>query len=275
MLSYQQFSADWKGRTAHCATLAVGAIAVFLSVFLIAQTIYTAIATTQLDEATYGPTISVTGKGKAVAEKAQIIATFTFGATATSESVESAQDESAKVINSAIEFLKSEGIDEKDIETQGYNIYPREEWIPEPCPMGSTYCPGGRYSSIGFQVDQTVRVKVRDTAKAGDILAGVGKKNVTNISGLTFTIDDVDALKDKARAEAIADARERAEKNAEALGVELGDVIGMYESYNPGYPMYGEMGGSYDAYAMKTAPELPVGEQEVEVSVDVQFKIKN
>lgn len=275
MFSYQQFSAEWKTRAAYCATLSLGAAATFLSIFLIAQTFYTIEATSQIDEQTYGPSISINGKGKVSADKEDIIATFSFGASATSESVESAQEEAAKVINESLAFLKEQGIDEADIETQSYNIYPHYEWIAEACPYGVQYCPGGRNVPVGFDVSQTIVVKVRDTAKAGDILSGIGQKKVTNISGLTFSIDDVESLKDKARAAAIADARARAEVIADALGVELGDVIGMYES-TPGYypPMY-EGAGGYDAMSVKAAPEVPVGEQEVEVSVDVQFEIES
>lgn len=276
MFSYQQFSADWKARAAFCATLSLAAAATFLSAFLIAETVYTVVATKQIDEQAYGPSISVSGKGKVAADKEDIIASFSFGAQATSESVSSAQEESAKTVNEAIAFLKGQGVAEEDIETQSYDIYPHYEWIPEPCAPGAVYCQGGRSVPVGFDVSQTVTVKVRDTAKAGDILSGVGKKNVTNISGLSFSVDDVEELKDKAREAAIADAKARAEKTAAALGVKLGNVIGIYESSgNPGYPMYE---GGYDTYAMgakSTSPEVPVGAQEVEVSVEVQFNIEN
>lgn len=278
MISYQSFSQDWKGRAAYCGALALGAVATFLSVYLIVQTVSVAQDISIAEDATYGPSISVTGKGKAVAEKDDIIATLTFGAEATSESAESAQEESAKIVNAAMEFLKSQGVAEKDIETQSYSIYPHEEWIPEPCPVGASYCPGGRYSNVGFQVYQTILVKIRDTSKSSAILSGLGKKGVTNVSGLSFTIDEVEALQDKARAEAIADAKKRAEVIAAELGVELGDVIGMYESVGGGYgyPMYEGYGG-YDMAAPSKAisPDVPVGEQEVEISVDVQFEIKN
>lgn len=275
MISYQNFSQDWKGRAAYCATLAVGAVATFLSAYLIVQTVSVAQDIEMAEDANYGPTISITGKGKATASSTDIVATFTFGASATSESVPSAKDQSAKIVNEVLAYLKSQGIEKEDTETQYYSLMPKEEWIPEPCPLGASYCPGGRYAPVGFTVDQTITVKVRDTDKAGDILSGVAEKNVTSISGLTFTIDEAEKLQDVARAEAIADAKARAQAVAVELGVELGDIVGMYESTG-GYPMY----ESYDAYggmapmAKSISPDIPVGEQEVEVSVDVQFEIE-
>ena len=87
MISYDKFSADWKSRAAYCATLAVGAVAVFLSVFLIAQTVRTSLAAAREGDQMYGPSISVRGTGKVVAAPEDIIATFSFCAQATSESV--------------------------------------------------------------------------------------------------------------------------------------------------------------------------------------------
>lgn len=274
MIGYEKFSSDWKSRAAYCATLSVGAIALFLSVFLIAQTVRVALAADR--EGDFGPSISVRGTGKVVAAPEDIIATFSFGAQATSESVETAQEQSAKTINDAIAFLKEQGVDEKDIQTTAYDVYPRYEWIEQPC-TAQGYCPGGRSVPVGFDVNQTVTVKLRDTSKAGDALSGIGKFNVTNISGLNFGVDDEEALRDKARQAAIEDAKARAESLGESLGFDLDRIVGMYEyQKDPGYPypMYAEqaMGGDM---AVRLSPDVPVGEQEIEVSVEIQYAIED
>jgi uncharacterized protein YggE len=275
MISYQQFSADWKSRAAYCATLSLGAVAVFLSIFLIAQTVHSIAATDREGDQMYGPSVSVRGTGKVVATSTDIVATFSFGAQATSESVGSAQEESAKVVNAAIEYLKGKGVESKDIETQSYNIYPKQEWIPEACVNG--YCPGGTYKDVGFTVEQYVKVKVRDTAKAGEILSGIGQQNVTNISGLTFSIEDDEALKDKARQMAIEDAKERAETLGDSLGVKLTRIVGMYEYQEPGYPPYpyAERGMDMAMSAVPVSPDVPVGDQEVEISIEIQYALED
>ena len=243
----------------------------FLSAFLIAETVYTVRSTGHLDDYSAN-SISVSGKGEVTAKPEDIIATFSFGAQATSESVDSAQEQSAKSINDAIAFLKAEGVDEKDIQTTAYDVYPHYEWIDRPCTNG--YCPGGSSVPTGFDVNQTVTVKIRDTKKAGEILAGIGKKNVTNISGLNFTIDDSEALADEARELAIKDARERAIGIADALGVELGDVVSFYENGPTPYPMY-EGGYAMDAMSVKVSPDVSTGEQKVTVEVSVNFQIES
>jgi uncharacterized protein YggE len=276
MISYDKFSADWKTRAAYYATLALGAIAAFLSVFLIAATVRTIVLAGNESDQMYGPSVSVRGVGKVVATSTDIVATFSFGAQATSESVGSAQEESAKIVNAAIAFLKSKGVEDKDIETQSYNIYPKQEWIAEPC-VSANYCPGGNYRDVGFTVEQYVKVRVQDTAKAGELLSGIGKLDVTNISGLTFSIEDDEALKDMARQMAIEDAKERAKALGESLDVELVRIVGMYEYQNdPGYPypMYAERGMAMDA-SQAVSPDLPVGEQEIEITVEVQYAIED
>ena len=79
----------------------------------------------------------------------------------------------------------------------------------------------------GYEVRQSTTVKVRDTAKAGDFLAGVGEKGANEVSSLNFTFDDPDQVQDEARNEAIADAKAKADVLAKQLGVRIvraGDV---------------------------------------------------
>ena len=53
----------------------------------------------------------------------------------------------------------------------------------------------------GYQVSETESVKVTDITQAGTLLAGVGTRGVSNVSGLSFTVANQDALSDQARAQ--------------------------------------------------------------------------
>jgi uncharacterized protein YggE len=70
-------------------------------------------------------------------------------------------------------------------------------------------------------VTQTISIKVRVTEKAGEILSGAGSRGATNVSGLTFTVDDEEKVLAEARTKAIADAQEKAEELADELGGNL------------------------------------------------------
>ncbi len=216
-------------------------------------------------------TISVTGVGEAVATPD--IATFSFSVTAKGADATAAQSASAEKMNAILAFLKEQGVEDKDIKTEGYNMYPNYRYDSVPCPYGS-YCPGSEPIEDGFEVSQMVTVKVRKTESAGGLLSGVGAQGATNISGLTFAVDSNEAQKVEARRLAIADAQAQAELLAEQLGVTLGDMVNYYEEPAYGEPYYG--GYAMDAMSAKAemAPSVPVGESTTKSTVTLMFEIR-
>jgi uncharacterized protein YggE len=213
--------------------------------------------------------ISVNGEGEASA--IPDVGQFSFSVTAEGADATTAQAASGTKINDLIAYLKEQGVEEKDIKTENYNMYPKYRYENTDC-FGA-WCPPGEEIPDGFEVSQTVAVKVRDTAKAGTLIAGVGEKGATNISGLSFTVDDETALKAEARSKAIADAKTKAEKIAADLGVEIVRVTSFYE--NEGYYGYGSAEPMMEkAMDASVAPNTPVGENTTNVSVSVSFEVK-
>ena len=136
-------------------------------------------------------TITVSGEGEVFA--VPDMATFSITIQEEAKEVKDAQGVATKKSNDIIAYLKGEGIEEKDIKTADYSVYPQYDYVQDSvCRDG--YCPGGKQVLRGFQVSQTLNVKVRDTKKAGDLLSGVGSRGASSVSGLSFTIDDEDAL---------------------------------------------------------------------------------
>lgn len=220
-----------------------------------------------------GPnTISVSGTSEVFARPD--IATFSFSVTAEAADPATAQAESAGAINAIMAYLTGEGIEERDIRTSGYYLSPRYEWIQAPCtPLG--VCPPGRQNLAGYTVSQTIEVKVRDTAKAGDLIAGAGSRGATNVSGLSFTIDDEESLKAEAREAAIADAKEKADALARALGVRLVKLISFWEDQGA-YPYgYMERAMSSDAgMGGAPVPSIPTGENTIRSNVTLIYEIR-
>ncbi len=221
-------------------------------------------------------TITVSGMGEvfAVPDRA------TFAVTVREEGAEvaDAQDKATEKANAIISYLKSSGVEEKDIKTINYNVNPKYEWEQKACVAG-TYCEPGNQVLVGFEVWQMIEVKVQDPKKAGDLLTGVGSRGASEVSGLSFTIEDEDALKSEAREMAIAEAEEKAEALARQLGVSLVRVVGFYEdSY--GYPSYYGKGGMAMGDTMSVraeaapAPELPTGENKITSNVNVTYEIR-
>lgn len=221
----------------------------------------------------YPTTISVTGEGEAVA--VPDVATFTFSVVETSEDVASAQELATEKSNEVLSYLKEAGIEDKDIKTTNYDVYPKYEWIQPVC-ISEINCPRGQNELVGYEVSQTVKIKVRDIERAGDLLSGIGSFNVSRVGSLGFEVDDEDALVAEARSKAISDAKEKAKVLAKELGVKLGDVMGFSE--NTGYdgPMY-RMEEAYGlgGDAMKSsAPQIPAGENSFLRTVYITYEIK-
>jgi len=221
--------------------------------------------------------ITVSGEGEVFA--VPDLATFSVTVMEEAKEVKDAQKVATKKMNDIIAYLKAQGIEEKDIKTTSYNVYPKYEWVETqveciryPCP------PTGNQEMTGFEVSQILEVKVRDTEKAGDILSGVGNLGANTVSGLNFTIDEEDALVAEARGKAIDDATTKAKELAKQLNVSLVRIVGFNE--NGGYPVYYKremMTMSADAGyggATPPAPELPVGENKITSSVSITYEIR-
>jgi uncharacterized protein YggE len=204
-------------------------------------------------------------------------ATFTVTVREEGTEVTTAQDKATEKANAIIAYLKGAGVEEKDIKTVNYNVNPKYEW-EQSASCSSGYCPPGKQTLVGFEVWQMIEVKVQDPKKAGELLTGVGGRGASEVSGLSFTIEDEDELKAEAREMAITEAREKAEALADQLGVKVVRVVGFYEdAYGSPSPYYGKGGIAMDAALSvreATPPELPTGENKIMSNVNVTYEIR-
>ena len=124
-------------------------------------------------------TIQVSGHGEIQATPN--LATVSFSVVSDKSTSQAAQAAAAQTQSAVSAYLKSAGIDDKDIQTSGYSVYPQYEYQNAVCPQtapanGSSpvYCPPGRQVLTGYEARQSTTIKIRDLSKVGDILAGVG-----------------------------------------------------------------------------------------------------
>jgi hypothetical protein len=248
-------------------------LASFGSIFLISKTIEQVRQYGQ-NENPYNNSISMDGTGEVMA--LPDVASFNFSVNETSESVDSAQKLATEKINKALDYLKSQGIEDKDIKTTSYNINPKYEWRQSANDMAGIYNPG-KNVLVGYEVTQNTDVTIRDTTKAGEILSGIGGIGISSVSGLQFKVDDDEALKAEARAKAINDAKQKVAAVAKELGVKVVGVISFYENTDQPMPYGGYgMGGAavMDAKVASVAPQIPTGENKIVSTVNVTFEIK-
>ncbi len=195
-----------------------------------------------------------------------------FSATVTTEGGENVAEIQAKnseKMDAIDAFVKEQGIDEKDLKTLQYNLYPR--YNNGPCV--NNYCPPATIS--GYTLTQTLEVKVRDTEKLNDLLSGVVEKGANSVSDVRFVVDDDTDAKNQAREEAIAKAKMKAKDIAKATGFRLGEIVTMYEmNTDQGMPYYGGMGGAMDMTKSSVAPTIEPGTQSARVTVTLTYEIE-
>lgn len=222
-------------------------------------------------------TFSVSGEGKMVA--VPDVAEFTFSViNEGGKDIAALQKNNVTKVNKAIDFLKGLGIDSKDIKSLSYNLSPRYQTYSCNYKIenrSSDVCPPSEI--VGYTISQTVSVKVRDFTKIGDAMSGVVDNGANSVSSLSFTIDDQTALENKARDEAIAQAREKAGMIAKAGDFRVGKLLSIEEGYTPYYSYAKGAGSSVsyeDAVVIAPTPNLEPGSQEVTVNVTLRYEIK-
>ncbi|MBU0661036.1 SIMPL domain-containing protein [Patescibacteria group bacterium] len=203
--------------------------------------------------------ISVEAEGK-VSVRPDIAMT-TMGMTVEAETLVDAQKKNTDVINTLLTRLKALGIEDADIQTDQYNVYPRYDYTDE-----------GR-EMRGYEVSQQVKVKIRDIEKSNKVLALAGEVGATNVSGLTFTIDDTEEYLAQAREEALAKIQEKASTLDRLLGIRRVSIM----SYDEYEVSQGNRTAIYKDSAMSLggeAPEIEAGENEIKLHVRITFEIR-
>lgn len=206
----------------------------------------------------YKNTISVGGEGRVYTKPD--VAILDMSVVTEGRNIKNVQDENSEKMNKVISFLKGFNVEEKDIKTKNYRLYPRYNYEDRRVPQ-----------IIGYEITQTLEVKVRDMEKIGEILEQSISAGVNQVGSLRFSIDKDEELREEAREMAIKEAKQKAKKLAADLGVKLLKISGFNEgtSFDYPVPMYKEvgMGGTGDAL------QIQVGENEIVVNVTLVYEI--
>lgn len=235
---------------------------------------YGAIRMANVAEPSVTRSFSVSGEGKVTA--IPDIALFSFSIlTEGGIDLSSLQEKNTTAANKAIAFVKENGVDAKDITTQGYSINPRYQYsnCGGPFANGGNVCPPPEI--VGYTVSQTVQVKIRDFKNIGAIMRGVVSNGANSVSGLSFDMNDRTKLENEVRAKAIAAAEERAKTIAKAGHFRMGKIISINDggvSVPMPYRTFG-LGGA-DSAMSKTAPTIEPGSQDISASISITYSIK-
>ncbi|MDO8265017.1 MAG: SIMPL domain-containing protein [Candidatus Parcubacteria bacterium] len=254
-------------------------LAVILGLLLIVLTLSIAVDTlNKIKEGKYigqeienRTTISVSGTGEIFA--IPDLAIVDFAVVTEAKTAEASLASNSVKMNAVIESMKKQGIDEKDIKTTGFSIYPRYEYQKQSI-GGYYYPPEGVRTLVGYEVQQSLNVKIRNLSDVGRIIEGATTAGANEVNSLQFTIENEDDLKIQAREEAIKEAKTAANKLADELGVKLVKIVSFNEnSYLPYFSdmkeAYGYGGGTMPA----SAPEIEPGQNKISSTVNIVYEI--
>lgn len=212
--------------------------------------------------------ITVSAEGKAIA--VPDIALLTFSVTQEGTDPKALQEENTKVINRTLDFVKSQGVSEKDVKTTSYTLSPRYDYDRTT----------GRSSVYGYTLSQTAQIKIRDFSKIGPVLGQLPDRGVNRIDSFAFAVDEEDRYLREAREKAFEKAAQKAEEMAAQNGVRLGRVI----TFTEGSDCFGGCPMAYSAFADGAgmggadqgvpAPKVEPGTQEVTAHVSVTYELK-
>ena len=204
------------------------------------------------------------------------LAVLDIGVETRAANVSEANSQASMAMDAVIEALKAKGVNDEDIQTNRFSIYPRYDYIEEE----KDGVRSGREVLVGYRVRNNATVKLRDIDAAGDVIDDVvtaGGDSV-RINGIDFTLEDPKPKMAELREMAVADAKAKAEHLAELSDVTLGRLI--YISEGAAAPSVRDfareslgLGYSFPASAALTAPSISGGEVTLSLSVQAGFAI--
>lgn len=201
-----------------------------------------------------GPEHTVTVTGSAVGRSDPDEAVIGLGVRTEADDAEAAVQANADRMDEVFAALARLGIPRADIATTSVSVYPGYE------PDGTT--------SSTFVAENQVSVVVRDLGRVGEVIDRSVAAGANLTTGVYFRLSDQSAAVEQGLAEAVGDARGKAEAMSAAAGVSLGNVVAMAES-GSSYPVYAEAGFAEDGARTPIAP-APV---ETYVTVTVSWEL--
>lgn len=215
-------------------------------------------------EETALPEQTITVSGYAEKSVRPGIAYVTVGVRTQKPDMKAAQADNVKEMDAVLKAVKAKGIDEKDIQTQAFYVnpvYDQDTWT----------------KITAFEVIHTVRVKVKEIDRAGEIIDAAIAAGANNSNGISFDItqEERDRLYNEALKDAVKTGEAKAKVLAESVGKTIGEPVRIIEggssSVEPYYEARDKMAAAEYAGAGTT---ISPGEMNVGATVTLVYSTK-
>lgn len=208
------------------------------------------------------PGIVVSGEGVISAPPDTV--TLQLGVQVQAADVATARQQAAQAASAVFAAVKADGVADQDAQTVQFSINP-------------VYDNSNNQQTLrGYQVQNLLQVKIRNLDSAGQVIddAVNAGGNAAVVRGVSFSIENSDALLHQARLLAMQNAQAKAQDYASAAGVTLGRVIEVQEqSANLPTPVALKSAAPGASAAYAPTP-IQAGDQQVRVEISVTFAIQ-
>jgi uncharacterized protein len=206
--------------------------------------------------------ISISGRGEVSA--VPDIVDITISIESTAKKAGEAMQTNKKSMKALFDTIGNLGIPDKDVATTNFKVDQQFEYSNE----------GKKPPKVvGYEVTNTVRVRLRKVEKMGEFLDLAVKDGASTIRGLSFSISETGKLLDEARKQAMEDARRKAEVYAKSGGFTLGKVMTVVEGGGVIIPLRPAVSRKLASSAEESVP-VAEGEQQLSIDVNVVWEIK-
>ncbi len=163
------------------------------------------------------PTV-LTVTAEARVDQVPDLAEITAGVVTTAATASEASRQNAQQMARVIAAVRGARVAEADIQTVGLSLQPQYDYQDRKAPQ-----------LTGYQAQNTVSVKLRDLQRSGAVIDALVTAGSNQIGGPTFRIANEEPVLDKARTQAVAKARARAELYARAAGMRVKRIARIVE----------------------------------------------
>jgi len=201
-------------------------------------------------------TLYVGADGKHEAEPDTALIQFNIAAQ--EQNSKDAYDRASRAAEQVRQLLKTDGIDPKSAQLSSFEFQPVYDYRDP------------KRKLVGYRVSSSVSVKIKDFAKIGPIIQGLGDIDITGDQSLNYMLENIDVAKQKAVQDAYQRARASAETVAQAAGRTLGELLyASVDTFEQPRPRPMVMSAMKAMNAAPAAPTEDFGEQKIIVTAHV------
>lgn len=169
----------------------------------------------------------------------------------------------AERFNAVVAAVRGHDVKEDDIRTTNLSVNPVYDYFE------------GRQTLRGFEASESVEVTIRDLAVIGAVVTAATQAGANQTGGIRFEVDNLEAARLEAQAEALKDAQRKAVQLADALGVRLGRVktFVVTGAQQPPMPIFARE-ASAEPGGLGGDIEVPTGTNTITAAVSVTYELR-